>query len=69
MTNFELKELNTTANDLMADSAQNLSQLSESDLDSIYGGLDWGAFGNNLLQTTIKFGAEALSEEVAGWFS
>lgn len=69
MANFELKELNTTANDLLTDSAQNLSQLSESDLDNIYGGLDWGNFANSILQTTIEFGSAALQEEVAGWFS
>lgn len=69
MTNFELKELNATANGVLTDSAQNLSQLSESDLDSIYGGVSWGEFGNAILQTSIEFGAKALSEEVAGWFS
>lgn len=40
MTNFELKELRSVASELLSDSANHVNQLSESDMNNIYGGID-----------------------------
>lgn len=40
MTNFKLKELRPVVSELLSDSENHVNQLSESDMNSIYGGID-----------------------------